>query len=63
VPIVVGCIDYQFYGSGKHHQTGFAYQVIGAAAPDINGPTKAGFSTIRLIQYDPLTGQDYSFAN
>jgi hypothetical protein len=27
--VLVGCIDYKFYGSPRHHQTGFAYAVSG----------------------------------
>jgi hypothetical protein len=28
LPIIVGCVDYQFVTSPRHHQTGFIYQLI-----------------------------------
>lgn len=28
VPVVVGCVDYKYGGSPKHHQTGFIYQIM-----------------------------------
>jgi hypothetical protein len=60
VPVITGCIDYRDSTSGEHHQTGFAYQAL--VSPNVKGAI-AGFSTISLVQFDPLTGYNFSFAN
>jgi hypothetical protein len=33
LPVLIGCVDYQFQSSGKHHQTRFVYETFHAQPP------------------------------
>jgi hypothetical protein len=66
MPIVVGCVDYQFTFEGGHHQTGFAYDLV-RLDPNYTGAPFIVYAEQVLapdrLQLDPFPFGDLFYAD
>jgi hypothetical protein len=54
VPLVIGCVDYDYPSSSTPHQTGFIYEVWGSKGHQ-------GIQTLVTVPVDKLTFEPYAY--